>query len=111
MADDELAISVSMVNPGTGIHEMFVAGTLADELPDWARERITNPDVWRSADGNGGASSASVPDSGELERPPESGAGSGRESWAVYAVALGVDVTDDMGRDDIIAAVDAAVEG
>jgi hypothetical protein len=106
MADDELAISVSMVNPGTGIHEMFVAGTLADELPDWARERITNPDVWRSADGDGGAS----PESGELERPPESGAGSGRESWAAYADELGVDVTDDMGRDDIIAAVDAAVE-
>jgi hypothetical protein len=109
MDDDELAISVSMVNPSTGIHEMFVAGTLADDLPDWARERITNPDVWRSG-GYGGASSASVPESGELERPPESGAGSGRESWAAYADELGVEVTDDMGRDDIIAAVDAAVE-
>ncbi|PSO52511.1 MAG: hypothetical protein BRC31_04650 [Actinobacteria bacterium QS_5_72_10] len=107
MADDELATSVSLANPSTGIHEMFVAGTPTGDLPDWARQRITNPDVWR---GDGGASSASVPDSSELKRPPESGAGSGRESWAAYAAELGVEVTDDMGRDDIIAAVDAAIE-
>ena len=41
------------------------------------------------------------------DAPPRSGAGSGVGAWAKHARALGVPVTDDMSRDDIIAAVDA----
>ena len=46
-------------------------------------------------------------DEPDVEAPPRSGAGSGVGAWAKHARALGVPVTDDMSRDDIIAAVDA----
>ena len=46
-------------------------------------------------------------DEPDVEAPPRSGAGSGVGAWAKYARTLGLTVTDDMGRDDIIAAVDA----
>lgn len=34
--------------------------------------------------------------------PPRSGTGSGRDAWAAYADALGVEYPADAGRDDII---------
>lgn len=37
--------------------------------------------------------------------PPLSGKGSGRAAWASYAAELGVAVTDDMKKPDIVAAV------
>lgn len=40
--------------------------------------------------------------------PAKSGRGSGRDAWQAYAEANDVDVTDEMTRDDIIAAVEAA---
>ncbi len=40
------------------------------------------------------------------EAPPKAGAGSSRDAWAIYAVSLGVDVTADMSRDDIVEAVE-----
>jgi hypothetical protein len=46
----------------------------------------------------------------EVTEPPRSGAGSGRDAWVAYAGAQGVEVTDDMTRDDIIAAVELAEE-
>ena len=46
-------------------------------------------------------------DEPDVEAPPRSGAGSGVGAWAKYVRTLGLTVTDDMGRDDIIAAVDA----
>jgi hypothetical protein len=79
-----------------------------DTVPDWAVEKITNPDVWDE------------PPTGEPDRkedggtsrndgpPPMSGAGSGREAWAAYAAAHDVAVPDDAKRDDIVAAVQAA---
>lgn len=42
--------------------------------------------------------------------PPRSGAGSGVEAWRHYATTQGVDVTDDMSRTDVMAAVDASRE-
>lgn len=42
-----------------------------------------------------------------LPWPPETGPGSGRSVWARYAVANGVPVPNDMGRDEIIATVKA----
>lgn len=40
--------------------------------------------------------------------PPRSGAGSGRDAWVAYATDREVPVTDDMTRDDIADAVEAA---
>jgi hypothetical protein len=42
--------------------------------------------------------------------PPLGGPGSGRDAWAAWAEHLGVEVTEDMTRDDIVAAIDAATE-
>jgi hypothetical protein len=38
--------------------------------------------------------------------PPRGGPGSGRDEWAAYAELQGVDVTDDMTRDEIIEALE-----
>jgi hypothetical protein len=43
----------------------------------------------------------------ESTAPPMGGPGSGRDAWVAYAETLGVEVTDDMTRDDIVAAVEA----
>lgn len=40
------------------------------------------------------------------QAPPRAGAGSGRDVWAAYAESRGVEVSDDMTRDEIIAAVE-----
>ena len=40
--------------------------------------------------------------------PPAAGPGSSRDAWVAYAETIGVEVTDDMSRDDIIDAVDDA---
>lgn len=45
-----------------------------------------------------------------VAEPPRSGAGSGVDAWRHYATTQGVDVTDDMNRDKVIAAVDASRE-
>lgn len=42
----------------------------------------------------------------EPTAPPMGGPGSGRDAWADYAASVGVEVTDDMTRDDIVEAVD-----
>jgi len=40
------------------------------------------------------------------EPPPRAGAGSSRDAWADYAASQGIEVTDDMTRDDIVAALE-----
>jgi hypothetical protein len=40
------------------------------------------------------------------QAPPRAGKGSGREEWAAYAESVGVEVTDDMTRDEIIEATE-----
>lgn len=64
-------------------------------------ERVTNRNYEQATAAPGEKRAASVP-----SEPPRSGAGSGRDVWAEYAAAKGVEVTDDMTRDDIVAAVD-----
>lgn len=44
-------------------------------------------------------------DGGDTAEPPRSGRGSGRDEWADFASDAGLDVTDDMSRDDIIDAL------
>lgn len=45
-----------------------------------------------------------------VDTPPKSGAGSGRDAWAAHAESLGVAVTDDMTRDEIIEAVEESTD-
>jgi hypothetical protein len=40
------------------------------------------------------------------EPPPKAGPGSGRDAWVAYAAGVGVEVTEDMTRDDIVEAVE-----
>lgn len=94
------------------------AGTFGpnDTVPDWAVRAITNPDVW-AQDGDDEdpgpdpAANTELPAASATDRsdgrPPTSGAGSGRDAWAAYATSKDVEVTDDMDRAAIIAAVDA----
>lgn len=100
-------------------------------LPAWAYETITNPDVWTGdtdsepdsegletgtdVDGELGEGLDTEPDespdsdnAGPVSAPPKSGKGSGRDAWSAYAAALGLEVEDGMGRDDLIAAVELA---
>jgi hypothetical protein len=44
------------------------------------------------------------------ELPPRTGPGSGREAWATAAERLSVPITEDMSRDEIVHAVDEAME-
>lgn len=42
------------------------------------------------------------------EAPPKAGPGSSRDAWAEYAAQVGVEVGEDVSRDEIIEAVEAA---
>lgn len=102
MADRRLAATVHVHEGEDGVAGTFVfeAGTVP---PPWAVALITNPDAWGEtppdvSPGDGGADGV----------PPRHGAGSSRAAWAAYADTVGVDVDEDMSRDDIIAAVDPA---
>lgn len=108
MSTGRLAANIAVRNPRTGEVETFTAGST---VPSWAAERITNPDAWASDGPDVGAVPAPTPDSdtdpeGVPDRPPLAGKGSSRASWAAYARSLGIQIDDDMGRDDIVDAVD-----
>lgn len=94
-----LSANIAVRNPATGVVETFVAGATP---PAWAAERITNEAVWTS---DVEVAPAAAP--ADVERPPTAGKGSGRDQWAAYAATVGVEVSDNASRDDIIAAVDA----
>jgi hypothetical protein len=79
----------------TGRSEVFKAG---DTVPAWARQAITNPDVWD--DGEDDTEDA------EDDTPERPAGNASRETWATYAASRGVTVTEDMKRDDIVSAVD-----
>lgn len=88
-------------------------------VPDWARQKITNPHVWDSteiarpepvefivgAGGEGGRASAQKSPDGP---PPQGGTGATRQRWADYASSKGVEVESDWKREDIIAACELA---
>lgn len=46
MAGRKLAVTVHVANPETGTTEVFRPG---DDVPSWAAEAITNPDVWEGS--------------------------------------------------------------
>lgn len=91
-----------------------VAARIGDHAwePEAADAAEVPPVALPAASGaDGSATGSAVPDpvpaSVNTEEPPRAGRGSSREAWAAHAAAHGVAVTDDMTRDDIIAAVDA----
>lgn len=87
---------VVLRNPDTLLVETFGPG---DDVPAWAAERITNPEVLAQE-------SAPAPQDGPVE-PPRAGRGASAKAWSAYAAELGVEVQDGATREDIIAAVDA----
>jgi hypothetical protein len=79
-----------------------------DSVPDWARSVITNPDVW---DGEDDEDRSPEPEPEPEPEPVDRPRGNaGRPAWAAYAASRDIDIEDDMGRDDIIAAVQLADE-
>lgn len=87
----------------------------SDNVPAWARELITNPDVWDDDDTD--AAQADSGDDGDDDGPadddsdgppPKAGQGASRARWAEYAAANDVHVESDAKREDIIAACEAA---
>ena len=73
-----------------------------DDVPDWAASQI-GPHAWEPEP----EPEPEREPEPEPEPPPRSGKGSGRDEWAAFAAGK-VDVGDDMSRDDIIAALEAA---
>jgi hypothetical protein len=76
----------------------------SDDVPDWARTAITNPDVW---DGEDEAQPEIELEAEIVERPRGNAS---RDAWAAYAASRDIEIEDDMSRDDIVAAVQLADE-
>ncbi|WP_280319873.1 hypothetical protein [Nocardia wallacei] len=90
------------------------------DVPDWAREKITNPHVWDTPPepvviGKSGGEATDDPAGSETVEtqssdgpPPQGGTGATRQRWADYATSKGVEVDADWKREDIIAACEKA---
>jgi len=101
-----------------------------DTVPAWAAKKITNPDAWEG----GKVPTAQEDPAAELARleariaelkagsesepttpvvdpdgpPPKGGAGSGAPAWREYAAKRKVEVSADVSREDVWAALEAA---
>lgn len=74
------------------------SSTARVEVPETSVDRYLSQG-WREAD-------VSAPEPDMHDAPPKAGRGASRQAWADYAGTVGVDVDDDMTRDDIIEAVE-----
>ena len=92
----KLTANVLVRHPDTGMVECLLEGS---ELPDWAADQVGDHVLEGKSDKdaveNDGRKSDDAP-------PPIAGAGSSKAKWADYASAHGVEVGDDMSRDDIV---------
>lgn len=97
-----------------------------EKVPKWARESITNPNVWASGDSadepeptpEPTPEPALVPEPEPtpeaLVIPPKAGRGSNADAWRDYAgkaaerAGLKIEFDDDAKRDDIITALEEA---
>jgi hypothetical protein len=81
-----------------GVLHSFLPG---QEVPDWAAKNM-GPHCFATSD--------EVDDAGDVHDgpPPQHGRGSGEDKWRAYAENHGVDVSAAEGRDDVIAALEAA---
>lgn len=76
-----------------------------EDIPDWAAALMTPRRAWETEPE---PAADPVGEPGPVEHPPLAGPGSSRRAWEDHAASLGVTVTDDMTRKDIIAAVESA---
>jgi hypothetical protein len=107
-----LALNTLVHDPQTGRTVVLHRGT---DVQGRVLTLITNPGVWEDADEAAEARAAFeasqatatelVEPQQSLVEPPRTGTGSGRDSWAAFAEARGVAVSDEDKRDDIIAAL------
>lgn len=128
MAKKKLASYVT-VHDSEGVAHTFAPG---DDLPKWARDSITNPNVWSGDDDSQDASSVAEgpagagvqensagdptqpPADGSLAVPPLNGAGSSKDAWRDYAgkaaekAGLQIDIPAEAKRDDIVEALRSA---
>lgn len=129
MAKKKLASYVT-VHDSEGAAHTFAPG---DDLPKWARDSITNPNVWAGGDddsqddpptaaGTDGATAqesaagdpTQPPATGSLTVPPLNGAGSSKAAWQEYAATaaknagLQIDIPADAKRGDIVEALRSA---
>lgn len=93
-----LITSVSLFDESGNLHSFGPGGA----VPDWARKRITNPQVWDSPTSPGDTPAPGLDSAGTP--PPQGGPGASRQVWADYATRNRVPVQDDWRRDDIIEA-------
>lgn len=93
-----LVATVVLRDPVTFAPVVFGPGS---DVPDWAAELMTNPEVWEGVP----VTVAPSPPGGE---PPRSGRGASVKAWRRHAESLGLEVPDGASREEIIAAVDAA---
>lgn len=108
-----------LVRDSGGTLRFLKAGS---ELPQWAQGRVGDHVLSGTAgtakpapaevdvtvrDIDGSVRDATV-EVTAAEPPPRSGRGSGRDAWSDYATAQGVEVTEDMERNEIIAACQAS---
>lgn len=90
-----------------------------DKIPGAVAALITNPHVWEGAEEEQeveeatapaateeSAEESDAPDAGKI--PPKSGRGSGLPAWRDYADKNGFETDDDVTREEIIAALEAA---
>lgn len=104
-------VTVHRLDEAGGVTESVTFGP-GDDLPAWARDAITNPDVWEEDGGSDPAAPSGVGgsaggDSSELP-PPQSGPAASIAAWTAYAERHGVTVAEGARRVDIIAALEAA---
>lgn len=81
------------------------ADTNDDDLKDHYREVAADNGLELEAPETPASEPEPEPEPAD-QAPPKSGAGSGRDAWVAYAESQGVEVTDDMTRDEIIEAVE-----
>lgn len=101
-----LTTTVFVVDPD-GRDRPFGPG---EDLPDWAAEQITNPDVWdgdlpahlQEGSQEPGEQKPPEKDAQVGEEPPRSGKGSSVAAWKAYAASRGVTVEEDATRERII---------
>jgi hypothetical protein len=109
----------------TGVERVVRPGDLVDEKDSLVKgrkvwfesveanvQRVTDRAAGKSVDdgviAGPSKSSSEEPVAAPVdEAPPKAGAGSSRDAWVAYAESKGVEVTDDMTRDDIVDAVEA----
>jgi hypothetical protein len=99
-------MGVSYKNRSTGdVVTLPKASARLDRLDRWERIEAAPADP-EYVEGHKILSAATGNEPDEAGPPPMVGPGSGRDEWAAYAESQGVEVSEDMSRKDIWAALE-----